>query len=407
MASLVAAAGWAQDASDPLDLDHPAIGYRTTATSDRVARLNSRLQAREVQLEFSDRGGYLPSLLQALDIPVESQMAVYSKTSLQSGLIRPSNPRTVFFNDSVAVAWMRGGFIEVTAQDPAQGPIFYLLPQAAAATPQLSRDERCLACHFATAAGGVPGLLVRSLPTAADGATLPWLGNYITDHRSPLEERWGGWYVTGTHGSRPHLGNLQIADRRAQELPRWSSDRTLKTLSGLFETDSYLSPYSDIVALLVFDHQARMMNLLTRLGWQTRIAAFERRAPASDPALRATANELVDYMLFVDEAPLDRISGTSGYAQRFSAMGPRDGKGRSLRDLDLQKRLLRYPCSYMVYSAAFDGLPADARELVYRRMKDVLSGQEGAAKYRRLTSADRQAILEILRETKPGLPAWF
>jgi hypothetical protein len=111
-------------------------------------------------------------------------------------------------------------------------------------------------------------------------------------------------------------------------------------------------------------------------------------------------------MLFVGEARLDNVSGTSGFAERFSARGPRDSKGRSLRDFDLQQRLMRYPCSYMVYSAAFDALPDAAREMVYRRMKRILSGEEREPRYAHLVSAGG-TIIEILRATKRDLPPWF
>ncbi len=400
----LAAAVHAQSGDDPIDLDHPAIGYRAEDRTDVASDLNRRLEAGRAQLRYQERGGYLRSLLDALDVPVESQIAVFSTTSLQGRLIRSNSPRTIFFNDSVAVAWMQGGFIEIAAHDPAKGAAFYILPQTATPAPRLFRDERCLGCHYTVNAGGVPGFFVRSIPTAADGAPLPWLGNYTIDHRSPLEERWGGWYVTGEAGARRHLGNLRIADRRAQALPPWSADQTLKTLAGRITEDASLSPHSDIVALLVFDHQTQMMNLLTRFGWQARIALHERRALSS---LQEAAEALVDYMLFVDEAPLDRVRGTSGFAERFAAGGPRDRSGRSLRELDLRTRLLRYPCSYMIYSAAFDALPSAARDLVYRRLKEVLSGEDRARKYARLTPTDRRAILEILRETKTNLPTGF
>lgn len=396
------AIGAAQTASAPLDLGHPAIAYGLRPSTDPVARLSARLQRGEVSLRFDDRTGLLRSLLDHLDIPVESQLAVFSKTSLQSARITPSNPRAIYFNDAVAVAWMRGGFIELAAHDAQQGTAFYLLPQAPGA--QIFPDARCLGCHYSAVSGGVPGFLVRSIPTARDGQTLPWLGNATPDHRTPLEERWGGWFVTGTVRTR-HLGNLQLADRRVQELPAHET-RSLNTLADQFDTSGYLSPHSDAVALLVFDHQATMTNLLTRTGWQARIAAHDGSAAAS-AALRDTVNELVDYMLFVDEAKVDGVSGTSGYAERFSARGPRDSRGRSLRDLDLRTRLLRYPCSYMIYSPAFDGLPADVRASVYGRLKDVLTGTARDPKYARLAAADRQAILEILRETKTDLPAGF
>jgi hypothetical protein len=182
------------------------------------------------------------------------------------------------------------------------------------------------------------------------------------------------------------------------------------TLQGKFDTRNYLSPYSDVAALLVFDHQMYMMNLITRVGWEARIAAYDlahRQANHSVP-LADAARELVDYLLFADEAPLpDKIQGNSGFTEKFAAMGPRDHQGRSLRDLDLTHRLLRYPCSYMIYSAAFDALPADAKDAIYKRMWQVLSGDDQGQKYSRLTLADRRAVVEILRDTKKDLPSYF
>jgi len=383
---------------------HPAIGYGGL-TTDRVAVLNAKLRRGEARLEFDARGGYLRSLLEALDIPVESQMAIFSGTSLQARLINSRNPRTIFFNDSVSVAWMAGGLIEVASLDPRQGAVFYLLPQVAAATPQLFPDTRCLGCHYSTATLGIPGFLVRSIPSAIDGMILPWLGNYTTDHRSPIDERWGGWYVTG-RGAGRHLGNAPITDRTIRDVEVQPANLAVASLDDRFDTRQYLSPLSDIVSLLVFDHQMRMMNLLIRLGWEARIVEHERR-PDPATALGPVAAEVVDYLLFVDEAPLQAVKGTSGFAERFSALGPRDSQGRSLRDLDLERRLMRYPCSYMIYSEAFDALPAAARNAVYQRMWTVLSGADPAAKYARLSTTDRRAVIEILKDTKRDLPAFF
>jgi len=390
---------------DSVEREHPAIAYGVAPRTDAVARLNQRLLAGTAVLKFEGPAGYLRSLLEQLDVAVDSQMAVYSKTSLQTPLINPSNPRTIFFNDTVSVGWMRGGMIEVAAQDPVFGVGFYFLPQTPTATALLIPESRCTGCHNAAIAEGVPGFLLRSVPAAADGAPMPWLGNASMDHRTPTEERWGGWYVTGTAGSQKHLGNLVLSDRRAQEVPPWSASQTLATLGGRFDTSAYLSEHSDIVALLVFEHQARAMNLITRAGWLARLAAADP-TPAQRDRLTAAVNELVDYVLFVGEAPIDHVRGTSGFAERFSAQGPHDSKGRSLRELDLQQRLLRYPCSYVVYSAAFDGLPESAREMVLRRMKSILSGEERAPRYAHLAPT-RQAVLEILRDTKKNLPAWF
>jgi hypothetical protein len=152
-----------------------------------------------------------------------------------------------------------------------------------------------------------------------------------------------------------------------------------------------------------------MTNLLIRVGWEFRVARYERPGVFQATApLRAMVNELVDYLLFVDEAALPaRVRGTSGFSEKFSASGPRDRSGRSLRQLDLGRRLLRYPCSYMIYAEVFDGLPAEAKEAIYARMWQVLSGEDRSQRYARLSRPDRQAIIEILRDTKKGLPDYF
>jgi hypothetical protein len=395
----------AQFTDSAFELNHPAVQYRTRVTTDAVSVLNATLQSGQTKLAFETRTGYLRPLLDALHVPVESQIAVFSKTSLQKPLIGPSNPRTIFFNDSVSVAWMHGGFIEVATHDPQQGAVFYTLPQAWVPVPQLRREDGCLQCHYSANTLGIPGFLARSVPSTTDGAIMPWLGNYETDHRSPLDERWGGWYVTGHVGAR-HLGNAPVKDKNADDLKIDDANLNVRSLATRFDTSAYLSPHSDVVVLLVFDHQMRMMNLLTRIGWEARVLAHDGRSiDAAAAALRDAAAEVVDYMLFVDEAPLTGVQGSSGFAKTFSAQGPRDGKGRSLRDLDLSTRLFRYRCSYLIYSAAFDQLQPSAKQAIYGRMWDVLSGRERAPKYAKLSAADRQAIIEILRDTKIDLAA--
>jgi hypothetical protein len=197
------------------------------------------------------------------------------------------------------------------------------------------------------------------------------------------------------------------------DIAKLTSGATLKTirlnsLERTFDTRGYLTPYSDIAALMVFEHQMQMTNLLTRVSWETRVAQHGTPLDARRSAIRERVSQLVDYMLLVDEAPIgSKLQGTSGFAEAFSARGPRDGKGRSLRDLDLNTRLFRYPCSYMIYSAQFEHLPADAKAAIYERMWEVLSGKEKDARYRRLSAADRRAIIEILRETKSDVPKYF
>jgi hypothetical protein len=399
-------------------LDHPAIEYATRPAHNVISDLNREIQAGKRQLTFDGPSGYLRSTMQALKIPVQSQMVVFSKTSLQQLIINPSNPRTIVFNDSVAAAWVPGEpFVELAVHDPQQGVIFYTLNQIRVDKPVFVRRDQCLTCHESHNTLGVPGMLVRSVFTASNGATMRQLGDFISDHRSPFKERWGGWFVTGKVGGVAHMGNLTFDNVGSEGSESITKSSEIDSLEGKFDLGAYLSPYSDIVALMVFEHQMHMVNLLTRAGWEIRSRLYDEHSKAGATqaihtefaaVLEQAAHELADYILFVDETPLPgRIQGTSGFAEEFATRGPRDKKGRCLRQFDLERRLMRYPCSYMIYSDAFEGLPSELKDSIYQRMWRILSGQDKNSKYARLSPADRQAILEILRETKPALPSYF
>lgn len=386
--------------------DDAAIRYSTTPPTDPVAALNEKLQAGTVSLTFDPVSGYLRSVLDALNVPVESQALVFSQTSFQAPRINVLNPRAIYFNDTVSVGWVRGGTIlEVAAQDPAQGVIFYELAQTESPSPRLVRNNDCLACHLSWETLGVPGLTVQSMYPLPD--ELSYANGFTTIHGSPMEQRWGGWYVTGDHGGAKHMGNVPVMPADKGKLKLADPTRVLKSLEGLFDLEGYPTAHSDVVAQLVLAHQTHMTNLITRTGWEARLLAA---TPSADAAARVqeAARDLVDYLLFIDEAPLaGPVKGGSGFTEKFASMGPRDKQGRSLRDFDLRRRLFRYPCSYMIYTPAFDGMPAAARDAVYSRMWEVLSGREQQPRYRVLSPADRRAVVEILRETKPGLPDYF
>ena len=394
----------------PVSVDHAAIQYTTRTTSDAVAELNKKLQAGQAKLVFDGRLGYLRSVLAALDVPIESQTLVYSPTSFQTEHITEKTPRALYFNDTVAVGWVNGGdVLEVAALDREQGEIFWALAQKPQQQPQFVRSRQCLECHLSTAStNGVPGLFVMSTLPLSDNQN-DYAQGWTVDDRTPIEDRWGGWYVTGARAPARHLGNVPV-NHVPRSYVRASVAPVLATVTGKVEAGSYLTPYSDVVSLLVLNHQARMTNLLTRLGWEARLAAYNApgRAASVTPRVRDAANDVVDYMLFVDEVNLPAsVGGSSGFAEAFSKKGPRDNKGRSLRDLDLGRRLLRYRCSYMIYAPAFDALPALARETVYGRLWDILSGKESDKRYAQFSVADRAAIVEILRDTKKGLPDYF
>jgi hypothetical protein len=387
--------------------DDPAIEYAARAPDDPVARLKKKIDSGEINLKFEGDAGYLRSVLAELRVPVESQLEVFSKTGVQRLQTTPRNPRLLFYNDSTIVGWVPGGFIEFVAQDARQGMMFYTLSQTPQSKPNIQRQMQCLVCHDSNSAAGVPGALLRSVVTGTDGTGMPQFGESIVDHRTPFSKRWGGWYVTGKAGSVKHLGN-----EVAVNSPKDTTGPVRFVPVQMQPRTEFPNGSSDVVALMVFEHQMHMMNLLTRFGWDLR--AVEWRQEHKDPisnaaeALTNDVNELVDYLLFVDEAPLPRgIRGSSGFTELFSSEGPRDSQGRSLRQLDLRRRLMRYPCSYMIYSEAFDSLPAQGREMMYRRMWDVLSGKQRGKGYARLSLKDRQNVAGILIETKPGVPTYF
>jgi hypothetical protein len=304
------------------------------------------------------------------------------------------------------VGWVRGGrVLEVAAQDPAQGVIFYALDQTASPTPRFVRNNDCLACHLSWETLGVPGLTVQSVYPLND--ELSYVNGFTTIDGSPLEQRWGGWYVTGDHGGAKHMGNVPVmpADKGKSKLT--NPLRTLSSVEGLFDLKGYPTPYSDVISQMVLSHQTHMTNLITRTGWEARLLAAKPSVDAS-ARVNEAAKDLVDYLLFVDEAPfVGPMKSSSGFTERFATQGPKDKQGRSLRDFDLRRRLFQYPCSYMIYTPAFDGMPPLARDAVYARLWEVLSGREKQPRYKMLSLADRRAIVDILRETKPGLPAYF
>ena len=398
-----------------IPLDHPAIQY-TGATTDPVARLAKRLESRQLALDYAANGwGYLPALLKELGIRADSQVLVFSKTSIQSERILRHTPRAIYFNDDSSVGYVQNGeALELASLDPKQGVILYSLDPARAPRPVIVRRDDCLRCHQGPVTLAIPGLLISSVHPASGRPGEEHGNAFMTDHRTAFSERWGGWYVTGTHGTQYHLGNNPaLADPVHPGTFLLQNTQNVTDLSGRFDTSRYLVPTSDLVALLVLEHQTRMTNLMIRIGWDMRIAEHDGKLAAERSQLDAEMDELTAYMLFGDEPPLrEPVAGISQFSKSFPERGPRDKQGRSLRDFDLKTRLFRYPLSYMIYSAAFDGMPDLARDRVYRRLYDILTGRDssksvGGLSLENLSADDRRTILEIVRETKLNLPAYW
>jgi hypothetical protein len=393
-------------------LEHPAIQYAGD-TNDPVGNLDHNLESGKIKLDYAPNGwGYLPAILKQLDINPDSQVLVFSRTSIQADRISPRTPRAIYFNDNVSVGYVQNGeVLELTSLDPKQGIILYSMDAERSPRPEFARRDDCLRCHQGPVTLGVPGLLVSSVHPRTGRPGEEHGNAFMTDHRTPFEERWGGWYVTGTHGMQYHLGNNpNLADPLHPGADLRDGTQNVTKLDDRFDTSRYLEPTSDLVALLVLEHQVRMTNLMIRIGWDTRIAYFNggKVDEARRKELDAEIDEMAGYMLFADEEPLkEPVAGVSSFTKTFPQRGPRDAKGRSLRDFDLKKRLFKYPLSYMIYSAAFDNLPEMARDRVYRRLYDVLTGKDESKTFAHLSADDRRAILEIVRATKPGLPEYW
>ncbi|MFO0942479.1 MAG: hypothetical protein U0930_17210 [Pirellulales bacterium] len=369
----------------------------------------------------------MKSLLELLEVDVDSQVLVFSKTSLQASKISPKSPRAIYFRDDVYVGWVpEGELIEVTAVDNKLGAVFYSLKQTKQSLDLNREISRCVTCHASTHTRRVPGHIVRSVHCDHDGQPLLNLGSFITTDRSPFDERWGGWYVTGHHGRQKHMGNLTLRDQTPSDQALVAANRTddidaansalgfnWSSLKDRFDTTRYLSPHSDLVSLMILEHQTSVQNTLTSACHAGRIAEaemlesnalFERPTDFVSDSFNhrfESAAKMVVQALLMKEAIefSDEIVGTSNFANRFQSLGSNDSYTRSLRQLDLSRRLFRYSCSYLIYSGAFRSLPIPVLQRVYRRLNEVLSAKTTDDEFHHISLEERRDILDILKAT--------
>ena len=399
----------AQVALGQVDLwDLPPIRYSDTPATDPLATMAAKLQSGEVALEGETPLEKLEFVLRKLDVPVSSQVLVFSKTSKQIGKISPRNPRSLYFSDDTYVGYVPGGQIEVIAQDPVIGPVFYLIDLAHSSGFEVMRDTSdCMSCHGTTRTENAPGMVIRSVFPDESGHSLLELGTTTVTHATPIELRWGGYYVTG-ESSIPHLGNRTYGDEASTE-PELQS---LSDLSELIDTSKYLRKTSDVVALVVLEHQCKMHNLMTAASMRYRRAHFlssvidPEQNPDEGQAGRIAdrmAESIVDELLFKDEADLgDGLEGDESFQKEFEASHPRTKSDESLADFKLYKRIFKNPCSYMVYSEPFRLMPPRVKGAVMKRLRLALSDEdEEIAPH--LKDSEKERIREILDET---LPEW-
>jgi hypothetical protein len=414
---LAAIAFGAQAEGTRYEAEYPTIRYSEAPTHNAIAQLQDRLTRGEVRLEFRAPRGYLDSVLSALGIDPSSQTLVYSKTSLQLQLIQGSTPRAIYFDDDTYIAWIPGTrFLEIVTMDAVMGPVFYALSNTSPDELHIDRESsRCLTCHdtWGMTGGGVPTLLFLSTLVDRNGESLTGQPGASTSDRTPIAERWAGWYVTGQPTKQLHLGNILVDPDADMSDPARLAPGTLDNVKALFDSSPYRTDKSDIVALLVFEHQAHVGNLITRANYKSRtllekngLDVSKRWADVPEPVqkqLKAMFEPLVQALLFVNAAPVTgEMRSNSGFDRWFESKGPKDTAGRSLRELDLRTRVFRHPLSYLIYSQSFDGLPLFAQEYVYRRISDVLDGRDQSAGYAHISADERRTLREILVATKPA-----
>jgi hypothetical protein len=393
--------------------EQPPINYSATQPRDAIAGLQKCLAAGALKLTGNGKE-IVQSLLRELQIPVESQMLVFSKTSFQRSRIRPEQPRAIFFSDTCYVGWVPNGLVEIAAIDPQLGPVFYSFDPGAA-EPDFVRDNDCLRCHGGTFVRGIPGVFARSMFTDETGEPLLRFGSEVVDFRTPFTNRWGGWYVTGKHGTALHRGNILARDKNGELIADVKRGANTSNLAGLFDTKSYLTQGSDIVALLVFEHQLAMQNTLTRASLDCRrMLAYQEnvqrdlKEPVTEEltyesvkrVFDGAAKEVVDDLLFKDEATLPKgLAGSAAFQAAFLAAARRARDGSSLKDFQLDGQLFKNRCSYLIYSECFLALPGALKKRVYARLVHALHPTNPDPRYAHLGAEERARISSILIET--------
>ena len=422
--SLIAGALFASSALAMDEYENAPIRYSESKPNDAAQRLERLMAEGQVKIDRTDAWTVLRDLMKQLNIPAESQVMVFSKTSKQNDRINPQTPRVIYFGDNAYVGYCLGGSIEVSTIDPKLGPIFYLLdPDVEPKKPlHFERDQSCLSCHGGPFTPEVPGVIVRSVFPGPEGHPIMSQGSTVVDTTTPFSDRWGGWYVTGRHGSELHRGNVTAIETSDQTCEiDFEKGSNVTNLSKLFDTTPYKRKTSDIVALMVLEHQTSVQNVLTKanhtamraMHMQTSLQRELGEKVESEPTGTARriidhcADDVVEALLFKDEAvlPDGGIEGDPAFQTAFTKRSPQSSDGRSLKDFQLLSRLFKYRCSYMVYSLTFQHLTPPLKKTVFDRLWTVLDGKDTSGDFDYLNDSERGHIRRILAETLPGAPA--
>lgn len=302
--ALIVAAALCSAQAQPVfdEIYEPPHNYLQRRPTDRFTELKDELESGKIVLDRSSEKAFVVSLLKVLDIPISSQMLVFSTTSLQLSLISPSNPRALYFNEEVYLGYVPGGRIEIVSLDPQLGGIFYILDiPIGGASFSIERTGRCMNCHANEDTGQVPGLVVKSVIPGPTGGSLTAYRLAQTGHGIPFAERFGGWHVTGEHAITNHLGNLtgELAAGALTRIPNPPGPR--------FRFEKYPVTTSDILPHLLHEHQAGFVNRVVEASYRARTTLFisDGQLTTEQAAeLDEQARIITRYLLFADEVPL-------------------------------------------------------------------------------------------------------
>lgn len=388
-------------AADYREFDQPPHRYFERTPTDRFSRMKADLEAGRIPLDRSSEKAFLTGLLEYLGVPATSQMLLFSTTSLQLSRIHPGNPRALYFSDDLYLGFIPGGRLEVVALDPELGAVFYIFDIPRGDEPiRVERSARCMNCHAGDDTGHVPGLVIQSVVPGPSGGSLDAFRRGQSGHGVPLEQRFGGWYVTGAGDFTNHWGNAlgRFVEGEVVRIPTFPDAR--------IRPERYPLPTSDLLPQLIHEHQVGFVNRAVEAGYRARTHLHtdgSRLTAAHARELEEQAEILTRYLLFRDEVPLPPggVSGDSAFRRDF-ARGGRVVDGMSLRDLDLQTRLLRHRCSYMIHSPVFEGLPSVVKDRVLQRLASALDPGGEDPVSRHLPAAEREVLRRILRATLPG-----
>ncbi|HYF36836.1 MAG TPA: hypothetical protein VD994_16185 [Prosthecobacter sp.] len=387
----------------------PPHRYLDHEPADRFSLLKKQLESGAVKLDTDSDKGFLASLLKALDIPVSSQLLVFSASSFQSGIINPRNPRALYFNEDTYVGYVPGGSVEIISMDPEMGGIFYIFERLSPGRlPTMGRSEKCFNCHAGNATRRVPGLIVESLlPMVTSGASLEAYRSDEQGHHIALEKRFGGWHLTGEH----HLKNTH-ANLMGRSLQGRGFEKIPVEPGQLWDLDRHLRPTSDILPHLVHEHQIGFENRVFHAAYVMRQLLADGRGNlpmSAKEEVDQLADELARYILFADEAklPAQGVAGDPAFITEFQRNKKPAAGGVSLKDFDLRNRIFKFRCSYMLYTESWLKLPQALKERVYYKMAEGLREQNANPVYAHLAADEKRAIRTILKETLPGLPSWW